>query len=194
MREFILKRETKETEILIDVCLDQYEKPEIKTNINFFSHLLTAFAFHSGYKLIVEAESRDLDPHHLIEDVAITMGICIKNALGDKRGINRYSSCMLPMDDALILTAVDISGRPHLEFDLNFKNEKINDMPTDLIRHFFQSLAVNSLSTIHVKQINGMDDHHIAEAAFKSFARSLSEATRLSARYQNRTPSSKGVL
>lgn len=194
MREFILKRETKETAILVDVGLDTYEPPEIKTSINFFSHLLTAFAFHSGFKVIIEAESRDSDPHHLIEDVAITMGMCIKSALGDKKGINRYASCMLPMDDALVLSAIDISGRPHLEFDLNFKNEMINDMPSDLVRHFFQSLAVNSMSTIHLKQINGIDDHHIAEAAFKAFARALAEASRVSGIYQNRTPSSKGVL
>lgn len=194
MREFIFKRETTESEVLVDIGLDAYERPEIITPFEFFTHVLDLFSFHSGYKVIVESQSRDNDPHHLIEDVAITMGICFKTALGDKKAINRYGWSIIPMDEALVMTAIDISGRPAFQSDLDFKYASINDMPADMINHFFESFAINAMCAIHIKQFSGCNDHHIAEAVFKSFAHTASEATRLTGKYDNRTPSSKGVI
>ncbi|MEW5821893.1 MAG: imidazoleglycerol-phosphate dehydratase [Cyanobacteriota bacterium] len=194
MREFILKRNTAESEVLVDFGLDQYETPEIITPIKFFNHMLDLFAFHGCFKIIVEAHSNDNDPHHIIEDIAINMGMCFKTALGDKKGINRYGWASVPMDEALVLSSVDISGRPHCSFDINFKYQSINDLPVEMIQHFFESFATNACCTIHIKQLNGTNDHHIAEAIFKSFAQSLSMACSLTNKYQNLIPSSKGAL
>lgn len=194
MRESKLTRETGETKVSVELNLDDYKLTEINTPIAFLSHMLQVFSFHSGFNLVVKAESRDLDPHHVTEDVAITIGKTFKEALGDKQGINRYGWSALPMDEALVLTSVDISGRPHTTIDLRFKNQLINDLPTDLIKHFFESFASNSSITLHIKQLNGLDDHHIAEAAFKSLAHSLAFACRNSDKYKNRSTSSKGVI
>ena len=194
MRDFVLRRDTAESKVLVEIGLDEYKEMEIITPINFFTHMLHLFSFHGRFKLDVEAESRDNDPHHIIEDTAITMGMCLKNALLDKKGINRFGSSIIPMDDALVMTAIDLSGRPYSKCDFNFKHDKINDMPTDMFQHFFESFANNAFCTIHIKQLDGVNDHHIAEATFKSFAVSLAHACKMSDKFNNSMPSSKGVL
>lgn len=180
MRKFRLSRETSETKITIEINIDEYNKPEIDTEIKFFNHMLENLAFNSGISINLKANSFDKDPHHLIEDVATALGRAFNEALGSKININRYSSNILPVDDALVLTSIDICGKPFNSFEVNFKNENINDMPSDLIKHFFETFSRNSLCTIHIKQLGGIYDHHIAEAVFKSFALALGEACRLS--------------
>ena len=194
MRDVVLRRDTAETKILVEIGFDEFKEMEIATPINFLNHMLHVFCFHSRFKLDVEASSHDKDPHHLVEDVAITLGMCFKNALGNKKGINRYGWSCIPMDDALVMTSVDLSGRALCSYDLKFKHSQINDMPVDLIQHFFESFANNALCTLHIKQLNGTDDHHIAEAAFISFAHTLAQACALSKKYNNTIPSSKGVI
>lgn len=194
MREYCINRETGETKVRIELNLDDYKTTQINTPISFLSHMLQVFSFHSGFSLVVEATSLDNDTHHLTEDVAIALGRAFKEALGDKQGINRYGWSILPMDEALVMSSVDISGRPHSTIKLNFKNQLINDLPVDLIHHFFDSFAANSSITLHIQQMNGFDDHHIAEAAFKSLAHSLAFACRNSDKYKNRSTSSKGVI
>ena len=186
MREFILKRETSKSEVLVDIGLDKFEQPEILTPISFFNHMLNIFSFHSGFKVIVEAHSNDDDPHHIIEDIAINMGMCFKTALGDKKAINRYGWSIIPMDDALVLTSVDVSSRAYCVYDIEFKNSMIHDFPSELIQHFFESFTSHAFCNIHIKKLNGVNDHHVAEAAFKSFAHSLSMAVRLTDKYKNR--------
>jgi imidazoleglycerol-phosphate dehydratase len=194
MREFIFRRDTSESNVLVDVGLDEYSEPKIESPIKFFNHMMQVFSFHSRFKLEIEANSIDGDPHHIIEDIAITLGIATKNALGDKRGINRYGCWLLPMDESLVMTSVDVSGRPYACVDLDFKNPMIHDMPSDLVNHFFTSFANHLMGTIHVKQMSGANDHHIAEAAFKSFAFSMAKACSMTNKYNNLPPSSKGVL
>jgi imidazoleglycerol-phosphate dehydratase len=194
MREYSLNRETSESKISVKINLDEYNKANINTPISFFNHMLELFAFHSGYSIEITAESHDKDPHHVIEDVAITLGKCFNMALGDKQGINRYGWFILPMDEALVLSSVDISGRPFSSLELDIDVPMINDMPVELVDHFFKSFTDNSLTCIHIQQLNGYDSHHIVEAAFKSVARSLAMATKKSDVYINRTPSSKGVI
>jgi imidazoleglycerol-phosphate dehydratase len=194
MREFIFRRDTSESNVLVDINLDEYTEPKISSPIRFLNHMLYLYAFHSRFSLEIEAKSIDGDPHHLVEDIGITLGIATKNALADKKSINRYGCWLLPMDEALVMTAVDVSGRPYSNIELNFKNYMINDLPADLLKHFFNSYAVHLMGTIHIKQLNGENDHHIAESAFKSFAFAMSQACSFSEKYSNVTPSSKGVL
>ncbi|MGD9580150.1 MAG: imidazoleglycerol-phosphate dehydratase HisB [Vampirovibrionia bacterium] len=194
MRDVVLRRDTAETKVLVEIGFDEYKEMEINTPINFLNHMLKIFCFHSRFKLDIEASSHDKDPHHLVEDVAITLGMCFKNALGNKKNINRYGYSCIPMDDALVMTSVDLSGRAYCKYDLQFTHSMINDMSVDLIRHFFESFSANALCTLHIKQINGIDDHHIAEAAFKSLAHTLSQAVAITNRYNDSIPSSKGVI
>ena len=193
MRKFKLSRETSETKITVEINLDEYTNPEIETNIKFFNHLLEQLAFHSLFGINIKAHSLDKDPHHLIEDVSIALGKAFNEALGSKINIKRYGYNILPMDEALILTSLDLCGRSCVSFDAKFSCENINDMPTEMIKHFMNSFANNSMSTIHIKQLNGSNNHHIAEAIFKSFAQALGQASQIITN-TNRTPSTKGVL
>lgn len=193
MRKFRLSRETSETKITIEINIDEYSKPEIDTDIKFFNHMLEELAFNAGFTINLKANSFDKDTHHIIEDIATAFGKAFNEALGSKININRYGFNILPMDEALILTSIDICEKPFCSFDVNFKNECINDMPSDLIKHFFETFSHNGLCTIHIKQLNGTYDHHIAEAIFKSFALALREACKLSSNI-NKPPYTKGIV
>lgn len=194
MRSAEVKRETGETKVSVKIGLDSYSDAKIKTPNAFLTHMLSLFAFHSSFSLEVEAESHDLDPHHVIEDVAITLGQAIAKALGDKKGIERYGWVTLPMDEALILAVIDISGRPACNVDMNLKRERVNDFPTEMVSHFFESLSHNIPGSIHLKQMYGSNEHHIIEAGFKAFGRALAQATKISDTFADRIPSSKGAL
>lgn len=187
-------RKTLETEVKIELNLDGSGKREICTPIKFFTHMLEQFAAHGGFDLKIEVESHDKDNHHVIEDVAITLGEAFKEALGDKKGIYRYGSFILPMDEALSLAVVDLSGRAFSKTDVDIKDEKTSDFETVLLPHFFGSFAQASLSTIHIKLLDGTDTHHIIEAVFKSFARALRQACAIDEAHKDLIPSTKGLL
>lgn len=187
-------RKTLETEVRISLKINGTGKREINTPIKFFTHMLEQFAAHGGFDLKIDVQSHDKDNHHVIEDVALTLGEAFKDALGDKKGINRYGSFILPMDEALLLAVVDLSGRAFSKVDIEIKEEKTSDFETVLLPHFFNSFAQASLSTIHIKMLDGTDTHHIIEAVFKSFARALKIACAINENAKNIIPSTKGVL
>lgn len=185
------ERNTKETEIKLLINLDGSGKYNINTQNRFFNHMLEQLSAHSKIDIELSAKALDNNHHHLIEDCAILLGKAIFEALGDKKGIERYSSVILPMDEALILCALDISGRPYLNMDIELKDEKTDDFETVLLHHFFQSLAYNAGFTLHFKKLNGYDTHHIIEATFKAFAKSLKKALEIN---NTEIPSTKGIL
>lgn len=187
-------RKTCETEVKVELNLDGVGQREINTPIKFFTHMLEQFAAHGGFDLKINVQSHDKDNHHVIEDVALTLGEAFKEALSDKKGINRYGSFILPMDEALSLAVVDLSGRAFSKFDIEIKDEKTSDFETVLLPHFFNSFAQASLSTIHIKMLDGNDTHHIIEAVFKSFARALRIACAIDKNKKDVIPSTKGIL
>lgn len=187
-------RKTLETEVKIELNINGTGQREINTPIKFFTHMLEQFAAHGGFDLKINVQSHDKDNHHVIEDVAITLGDAFKEALGDKKGICRYGSFILPMDEALSLAVVDLSGRAFSKVDVEIKDEKTSDFETVLLPHFFNSFAQASLSTIHIKLLDGTDTHHIIEAVFKSFARSLRSACSIDEANKDAIPSTKGLL
>ena len=194
MRVSTKVRETKETKISVKLNLDGQGEYKINTGIRFFDHMLEQFAHHSLFDLEIEAVSIDKDNHHVVEDVAITLGESIKEALGDKKGINRYGEKILPMDEALVLSVVDISGRVFSKVDANLRDERTSDFETVILPHFFSSLAQAAFLTIHVKVLDGYDTHHIIEAIFKSFARALRIAVAFDENNKDKIPSTKGLL
>ena len=187
-------RKTNETEVSVEINLDGQGDYQISTGIKFFNHMLEQFSAHSGFDLKLNVLSHDLDNHHVVEDVALTLGEAIKQALNDKKGIQRYGSFLLPMDEALVMSVVDLSGRPFSKLDANIKDEKTSDFETVLLPHFFNSLAQAMGGTIHIKVLDGYDTHHIIEAVFKSFARALSQSCSINENMKNKIPSTKGVL
>lgn len=187
-------RKTLETEVKIELNLDGTGKREIETPIKFFTHMLEQFAAHGGFDLKISVQSHDKDNHHVVEDVALTLGEAFKEALGDKKGINRYGSFVLPMDEALSLAVIDLSGRAFSKVNINIKDEKTSDFETVLLPHFFNSFAQASLSTVHIKMLDGTDTHHIIEAVFKSFARALKIACAINQDNKDTIPSTKGIL
>ncbi|MCR4881508.1 MAG: imidazoleglycerol-phosphate dehydratase HisB [bacterium] len=194
MRKANIERNTLETQIKLELNIDGCGKKNIQIDIPFFKHMLEQFAAHGYFDIDLTAKSLDGDIHHSVEDVAIVLGQAFKEALGDKKGINRYGNASVPMDEALVLTAIDLSGRAYSNTDLNIKEEKTGDFDTILVKHFFSSFAANSLSTIHIKSLYGDDTHHVIEAAFKSFARALKAACEIDEKHKDITPSTKGVL
>ena len=194
MRNALKTRETGETSIQIEINLDQYFDYEINTGVNFLNHMLREFALHSGFGLKVNAKSKDGDTHHLVQDIGITLGLALKEALGNKAGIYRFSDIILPMDEALILASVDISGRAHLSSDIEIKEDKVNDFEIVLFQHFLESFVQNSLITLHVKKLSGVDPHHIIEATFKAIARILKKAVTINPENKDKIPSTKGSL
>lgn len=184
-------RTTTETSIELSVDLDG-GPVEVQTSIDFLDHMLNAFAKHSGCGLQVRANGDGMDNHHVIEDVGIALGKAIAQALGEKRGIARYGSVMVPLDEALIAAAVDISGRPYLNFRVTFLREDLGQMPTEMIGEFFRAVTDNAKITLHLIQMNGHVAHHVCEAAFKAFARAFAMAKALTA--DQSVPSTKGVL
>ncbi|MCA3324816.1 MAG: imidazoleglycerol-phosphate dehydratase HisB [Roseomonas sp.] len=190
-----ISRETSETAITVALGLDGEGRADIATGIGFLDHMLTALARHGLFDLKVRAKGDlHIDFHHTTEDVGIVIGQCLRQALGDKRGIRRYGAAVIPMDEALAEAAVDISGRPYLAWSVAFAQPKIGEMDTELFEEFFRALAFNAGITLHVTQKAGTNAHHVAEACFKALARALREAVEPDPRAIGAIPSTKGVL
>lgn len=195
MRTAKLRRTTGETDVAVVLDLDGTGKSEISTGCGFLDHMLILFARHGRFDLTVQAKGDTwVDDHHTVEDVGITLGDAFAKALGDKRGVTRYGSTILPMDEALILTAVDLSGRGLLCYDLAIPTEKVGTFDTQLVGEFFAAFARRADLTLHVKQLAGANSHHIIEGAFKSLARSLRTAVAIDPAAAGEVPSTKGVL
>ena len=193
MRSFETTRTTAETDIFLSLNLDGTGKSSIDTGCGFLNHMLTLFAAHGKFDLTVKcAGDTDVDDHHSVEDIGICLGQAFQAALGDKRGITRYGSFLLPMDEALIQTAVDISGRSCLCYGLEIPTQKIGTFDTELVEEFFLAFTRNCPMSLHIRQLAGKNSHHIVEGAFKSVARSLKAAVALDG--TNEIPSTKGVL
>lgn len=195
MRTSTIKRNTEETKIELSLNLDGKGESKIDTGCGFFDHMLTLFSKHSKIDLDVTCKGDiNVDYHHTVEDIGIVLGKALLEALGDKKGINRYADTILPMDESLILTALDVSGRSYLGFNVVFPTEKIGDFDTELVEEFFMALTRCAEITLHIKKMAGENSHHIAEGIFKSFARSLRTAVALDENFKDQLPSTKGVL
>ena len=195
MRESQVNRKTAETDISLYIDLDGAGKSDIDTGCGFLDHMLTLFAAHGKIDLKVKCVGDTyVDYHHTVEDVGIALGEAVKNALGDKKGINRYGDCTLVMDEAVVLTAIDFSGRVFLECDLKIPAQKVGDFDTELTEEFFFGFVRKSESSLHLKTLSGKNSHHIIEGAFKSFARSVRQAVAVDERFKDVLPSTKGVL
>lgn len=193
-RQATVERSTAETQIALTIALDGRGAYEINTGVGFFDHMLCHIARHGLFDLTVQATGdTEVDAHHLVEDVGIVLGKAIADAVGDKRGLVRYGLGACPMDEALVMVAIDLGGRSYLRYDVNFTAEKIGEFDTQLIHEFFAAVAANAGMALHVVQQSGDNAHHVAEGAFKSFARALDQATRLDDRITD-VPSTKGVL
>lgn len=195
MRRASLTRTTTETDIQVDLNLDGTGQRQIATGVGFFDHMLDQVARHALFDLKLSAQGdRHIDDHHTVEDCGIALGQALARALGDKRGIRRYGACHLPMDDAQVRVALDLSGRPFLMWNLAFPTAKIGTFDTELVREFFQAFSTHGGITLHVDLIHGLNSHHIAEAAFKALARALREAVEQDPRQAGAIPSTKGAL
>ena len=195
MRNAEIKRKTAETDISLFIELDGKGKSEIASGCGFLDHMLTLFSSHSrsDLKLTCKGDTQ-VDYHHTAEDIGIALGSAIKKAIGDKKGINRYGSFILPMDEALIMCAIDISGRSHLSYSLEIPTERVGDFDTELVEEFFEALTREAGITLHVKKLDGKNSHHIIEGAFKAFARALRIAVSIDPTLGDEVPSTKGVL
>lgn len=195
MRTASIDRKTFETDIKMTLNLDGTGVSSIDTGCGFLDHMLTLFAKHGRFDLELSCiGDTDVDYHHTAEDIGIVLGNCFAEALGDKKGIVRYGSCILPMDEALIMSAVDISGRSFLKCSFEGLSEKVGDFDTELVEEFFMAFTRTAGVTLHIKQLDGTNTHHILEGAFKSVARSLCTAVSIDARFKDEIPSTKGVL
>lgn len=195
MRNAEIIRKTNETDIYLKLELDGKGESKIETGCGFLDHMLTLFASHARFNLEVKCKGDTyVDYHHTVEDIGIALGSAIKTALGDKKGIIRYGSMLLPMDETLILSALDISGRAHLEYGLEIPAPKVGDFDTELAEEFFISLVRNADVTLHIKQLSGTNSHHIIEGAFKSVARAFKAAVAIDSGFADEIPSTKGVL
>lgn len=195
MRKAEIKRKTAETDIVLSVNLDGKGESKIDSGCGFLDHMLTLFSKHSRIDLKVKCKGdTKVDYHHTTEDIGIALGQAISNALGDKKGITRYGSTILPMDEALILSALDISGRGMLVRELNIPSTKVGDFDTELVEEFFQGFVRNLNCTLHIRQLSGSNSHHIIEGIFKSVARSVKEAVKIEQAFKDEIPSTKGVL
>ena len=195
MRTAEIRRTSNETDVRLSLNLDGSGKSDVKTGVGFLDHMLTLFAGHGRFDLAVECSGDTwVDDHHTVEDVAICLGDAVREALGDKRGITRYGSMLLPMDEALLLCAIDLSGRPLLCAELEIPTEKVGTFDTELTVEFLQAFASHALLTLHVRQLAGKNAHHIIEGVFKALARALSAAAAPDPRAANEIPSTKGIL
>ncbi|MCI6887702.1 MAG: imidazoleglycerol-phosphate dehydratase HisB [Lachnospiraceae bacterium] len=193
-RTAVIERDTKETQIRMTLNLDGSGKAEIATGIGFFDHMLNSFARHGMFDLSLTVKGDlEVDTHHTIEDTGIVLGRAIREAVGDKKGMVRYGSAMLPMDEALILCALDLCGRPYLVYHLDLNREFVGDLETEMIREFFYAVSYGAEMNLHLKQLDGTNNHHIIEGAFKAFAKALDQATRLDPRITD-VLSTKGSL
>ena len=195
MRRATINRKTAETEISVEITLDGTGAYDNQTGIGFFDHMLDQLARHALVDMRVRcAGDTHIDDHHSVEDVGIALGQALAEALGDKRGIRRYGCCHLAMDDALLRAALDLSGRPYLVWSVDFPTDRIGTFDTELVREFFQALSTHGGITLHVHKLEGINSHHIAEAAFKSVARALRNAVEPDPRRADAVPSTKGTL
>jgi imidazoleglycerol-phosphate dehydratase len=195
MRTAEVFRKTAETEIALKLDLDGSGKSEIASGVGFLDHMLTLFAKHGRFDLTLTCKGDTwVDDHHSVEDIGIALGQAFAEALGDKRGIARYGSCILPMDEALILTAVDLSGRAYLGYDLRIPTQRVGSFDTELTEEFFFAFVRNNPCALHLRKIAGTNSHHIIEGAFKSAARSLRAAVAIEEQFKDEIPSTKGVL
>lgn len=189
-----VNRKTKETDIRMELSLDGTGKYDVSTGIGFFDHMLEGFAKHGFFDMTVKVTGDlQVDGHHTVEDTGIVLGQAIARAVGDKKGIKRYGYFILPMDDALALCAVDLCGRPYLNFECEFTTERIGNLDTELIREFFYAIAYNAGMNLHIKLLSGTNNHHIAEAVFKAFAKALDMAVSKDSRIED-VLSTKGSL
>ena len=195
MRKAETVRKTGETDITLSLDIDGKGKSEISSGVGFLDHMLTLFSRHGRFDLKLKCIGDTyVDDHHSTEDIAIALGSAFRKALGDKRGIKRYGEIILPMDEALVLASVDISGRSYIRFTSNFQTEKIGTFDVELLEDFFTSFAENAGITLHIRQLDGRNSHHIAEAMFKAVARALRKAVEIDERAKDEIPSTKGVL
>ncbi|MCD8084627.1 MAG: imidazoleglycerol-phosphate dehydratase HisB [Clostridiales bacterium] len=189
-----VERNTAETKIRVSLDLDGTGKADINTGIGFFDHMLNGFARHGLFDLSVQVKGDlEVDTHHTIEDTGIVLGMVIREAIGDKKGIVRYGSSILPMDEALILCALDLCGRPYLGYDLRLDREKVGELETEMVREFFYAVSYGAMMNLHLKQLEGVNNHHIIEGAFKAFSKALDAATRYDSRIVD-VLSTKGTL
>lgn len=194
-RRAAVNRQTKETNIALELSLDGSGRYEVSTGIGMLDHLLESFASHGLFDLTVAATGDiERDPHHLVEDVGLVLGQAVDQALGERRGITRFGHAVVPMDEALALVAVDLGGRGHASIDMTFDRELLGQLPTENIAHLLEALAQTGRLNLHVQMLAGANDHHRAEAAFKALARSLRAAVALDARIAGEVPSTKDVL
>ena len=195
MRTATITRKTAETDISLELNLDGSGACSVDSGCGFLDHMLTLFAKHGRFNITLRCKGDTyVDDHHTVEDIGIALGQAFAQALGDKRGIIRYGDCTLPMDEALILTAVDISGRSYLAYDLDIPTQKVGTFDTELIEEFYLAFTRNAGLTLHIRQLAGRNSHHIIEGAFKSVARSLKQAVAIDKTYFDEIPSTKGVL
>ncbi|MCC1492512.1 imidazoleglycerol-phosphate dehydratase HisB [Cognatishimia sp. F0-27] len=195
MRHAQVSRKTAETEISVDIALDGTGQYDNQTGVGFFDHMLDQLSRHALIDMTIRcAGDLHIDDHHSVEDVGIALGQALSQALGDKRGIRRYGACLLPMDDALVRAALDLSGRPFLTWKVTMPTQKIGTFDTELVREFFQAFSTHGGITLHVEALDGINSHHIAEAAFKAVARALRDALEPDPRKADTIPSTKGSL
>lgn len=194
MREAVVERNTSETKINVKLAIDGSGKANINTGIGFFDHMLEGFTKHGLFDMDVKIDGDlNVDCHHSIEDCGIVIGQAIKEAVGDKKGIKRFGYFILPMDDALAMVSIDLGGRPYLDFQCDFPTAMCGDMETDMVREFFYAVSYSAMMNIHVRMLSGINSHHMAEAIFKAFAKSLDEATKTDSRIEG-VASTKGVI
>lgn len=190
----LIERETKETNISLQLELDGKGISNVETGIGFMDHMLTGFAKHGFFDLKVVAKGDlNVDCHHTVEDLGIVLGLAIKETIGDKKGIKRYGSFILPMDETLVMCAIDLCGRPYFSFDCDFATERVGYLETQTIKEFFYAISYSACMNLHIKLLSGDNDHHKIEAMFKAFAKALDEATSFDPR-SNDVPSTKGTL
>ena len=195
MRKAEIARKTAETDVFLSLGLDGRGAGTIDTGVGFLDHMLTLFARHGRFDLTVRCQGdTQVDDHHSVEDIGICLGQALKQALWDKRGVRRYGSMLLPMDEALVLAALDLSGRAHLEYALDIPAEKVGTFDTELVREFLLALVRAAEITLHARQLSGVNSHHIIEACFKALGRALAEAVEIDARRPEEIPSTKGLL
>mgnify|MGYP001627802663 CR=1 FL=1 len=195
MRTATITRETAETSISVTLDLDGTGTYDNQTGVGFFDHMLDQLSRHSLIDMTIRAKGDlHIDDHHTVEDTGIAIGQALVQALGDKKGINRYGACLLPMDDALVRAALDLSARPFLIWNVDLPTQKIGTFDTELVREFFQALSTHGGITLHIDALHGVNSHHIAEAAFKAVARALREAVETDPRKADAIPSTKGAL
>jgi imidazoleglycerol-phosphate dehydratase len=195
MRSASIERKTKETSVAVAVAIDGTGRYQVETGVGFFDHMLEQLARHSLIDITAKAAGdRHVDDHHTVEDVGIALGQALGRAMGDKAGLSRYADVHLPMDDTLTRVAVDVSGRPFLVFDVAFPRDKIGSFDTELVREFFQAVAMHAGITLHVQTLYGVNAHHIAESCFKGLARALKAALTVEPRLGGALPTTKGQL